>query len=377
MKAVATSISSPLAAAWRLLFAGVTAVGMAGCGRGGHLYSPNSLPVELQAARAENAQTLDLSKLATYSMSNELIDRGDVLNVAVNAGYGSDKIETMPVRVGEDGVANIPVIGQVALAGVELQSAEQMIAAAAVERGLFRSPTVTVTMNRRRTNQITVIGAVEKPGVYELPRGASNLLAAIVAADGLSKVAGTDVEIRRPARVQSLEQRDRVANAAQLTSYHSQGPAGDSAPAAQPVSFRINLATAAKQGEGGQQLEDGDVVMVERRDPQPVHVIGLVMKPGQFELPVNQDMHVLDAIAQAGGVSINVAEKIHVLRRVPGKEQPAVIEVSYKDARAGGSSNLRLSPGDIVSVEDTPTTVFFESIRTFFRVGFTSALPGL
>jgi polysaccharide export outer membrane protein len=117
--------------------------------------------------------------------------------------------------------------------------------------------------------------------------------------------------------------------------------------------------------------------MIERRDPHPVHVIGLVMKPGQFEMPVNQDMHVLDAIAMAGGVSINVAEKIYVLRRVPGKEQPAVIEVSYKDARAGGKSNLRLASGDVVSVEETPTTVFFESIRTFFRVGFTSALPGL
>jgi polysaccharide export outer membrane protein len=255
-----------------------------------------------------------------------------------------------------------------------------MIAAAAVERGLFRNPTVTVTMNRRRTNQITVIGAVEKPGVYELPRGASNLLAAIVAADGLSKEAGTDVEIRRPAKIHSPESNapDRVAGNAQLTGYTTPGPSLDGMPAMpQPVSYRIDLANAAKQGDGGQQLQDGDVVMIERRDPQPVHVIGLVMKPGQFELPVNQDMHVLDAIAQAGGVSINVAEKIHVLRRVPGKEQPAVIEVSYQDARAGGSSNLRLAPGDIVSVEDTPTTVFFESIRTFFRVGFTSALPGL
>lgn len=351
---------------------------LAGCSSGGHRYSPDSLPEELRAHRAENAQTLDLSKLATYSMNSELIDRGDVLNVAINAGYGSDKVESMPIRVGEDGVANVPIVGRVTLAGIELPSAEQLIAAAAIERGLFRNPTVTVTMNRRRTNRITVIGAVEKPGVYELPRGASNLLAAIVAADGLAKEAGTDVEIRRPAQLQSTEPGavDRVAQQAQLTGYTESGPAL-TGPAAvtQPVSYRINLASAAKQGDGGQQLQDGDVVMVERRDPQPIHVIGLVMKPGQFELPVNQDLHVLDAIAMAGGVSINVADQIHVLRRVPGKEQPAVIQVSYKDARAGGSSNMRLAPGDVISVEDTPTTVFFDSIRTFFRVGFTSALP--
>jgi polysaccharide export outer membrane protein len=124
-------------------------------------------------------------------------------------------------------------------------------------------------------------------------------------------------------------------------------------------------------------LEDGDVVNVERRDPQPVHVIGLVLKPGQFELPVNQDMHLLDVLALAGGVSLNVADKIHVIRNVAGREEPAVIELSLRDAKSGGKSNLRLAPGDVVSVEETPMTVAMDTVRTFFRVGFTSALPGL
>ena len=43
------------------------------------------------------------------------------------------------------------------------------------------------------------------------------------------------------------------------------------------------------------------MVMVEKRDPLPVHVIGLVAKPGQITLPANQDLHLLDAIALAGG----------------------------------------------------------------------------
>ena len=353
---------------------------LAGCSRGGHLYSPRSLPPELQASRAENAQTIDLSRLASYSMSNELIDRGDVINVAIAAGYGAEKIDNMPVRVGDDGVANIPVIGRVELAGIELQSAEQVIAAASIERGFYRNPSVTVTMNKRRTNRITVIGAVEKPDVYELPRGASTLLAAIVAAGNLSKKAGTGVEIRRPARATtpaSDSQQVRAAGGAQLTSYSPQRPSLPSPTVGQPVAFKINLVTAAQQGDGGPSLEDGDVVMVERRDPQPVHVIGLVAKPGQFELPVNQDMHLLDVLALAGGLTLNVADKIHVIRTLPGHTEPAVIQISFKDAKAGGASNLRLSPGDVVSVEETPVTVVVDSIRTFFRVGFSSALPGL
>jgi polysaccharide biosynthesis/export protein len=358
-----------------ILLALVGLLSLGGCGRGGHLYSPHSLPPELQVRKAENAQTIDLSKLATVSINNEQIDRGDVLNVAIAAGYGTEKVDNMPVRVGDDGIANIPIVGRLVLAGLELQTAEQAIATAAVERGFYRNPSVTVTMNKRRTNKITVIGAVEKPDVYELPRGASTLLAAIVAAGNLSKEAGTDVEIRRPAQAGVSEQ-DRVAGRAQLTGY-SPGQSGAAATVAQPASFKINLVAAAQQGDGGPLLQDGDVVRVERRDNVPVRVMGLVMKPGEFEVPVNQDMHLLDVIAKAGGVSLNVADKIHVIRRVPGKEEPVVIETSLKNAKAGGLSNLRLAPGDVVSVEETPATVVMDTIRTFFRVGFSSALPGL
>ena len=230
-------------------------------------------------------------------------------------------------------------------------------------------------MNRRRTNKVTVVGAVEKPAEYELPRGASTLFAAIVAAGNLSKEAGTDVEIRRPAQAGVSEQ-DRVAGRAQLTGY-SLGQPRAAETVAQPASFKINLVAAAQQGDGGPLLQDGDVVRVERRDNVPVRVMGLVMKPGEFEVPVNQDMHLLDVIAKAGGVSLNVADKIHVIRRVPGKEEPVVIETSLRSAKAGGQSNLRLAPGDVVSVEETPATVVMDTIRTFFRVGFSSALPGL
>jgi polysaccharide export outer membrane protein len=366
---------------WRGIALALTAA-LGGCGFGGHVYHPSNLPAELAVARSENAQTIDLSKLATYSVSNELIDRGDVLEVSISAGYGNEKVDTMPVRVGEDGIANVPIVGQLPLAGLEMQGAEHAIAAAGVERGLYRNPSVTVTMKKRRTNKITVIGAVEKPGVYELPRGASTLLSAIVAADGLSKEAGTNVEIRRTGQgaVGSPPQppQDKVAERThQLTGYTPQGPdLGAPAEAhAQLASYRIDLVAAAKQGDGGQPLSDGDVVMIERRDPKPVHVIGLVTKPGQFELPVNQDLHVLDVIAMAGGLNNNVADKVHVIRHVAGTDQPAVIELSLREAKRSGTGNLRLGPGDVVSVEDTPVTVFVDTIRTFFRVGFSSALP--
>jgi polysaccharide export outer membrane protein len=164
------------------------------------VYHVKSLPIEFQAASVPNPKTIDLSRLASVAVSNELIDRGDVLELTLVTGYGRLDTTTTPIRVGDDGAASVPLVGKVELAGLELEAAEQAIASAGMHRGVFRNPHVTVTMKRPRVNKVTVIGAVEKPGVYDLPRGSSALLAALVAAGGLTDEAGTEVEIRRPPR---------------------------------------------------------------------------------------------------------------------------------------------------------------------------------
>lgn len=335
-----------------------------GCG-GGRIYKPSNLPAEYLAAKMDNPQTIDLSRLAGATVSSEMIDRGDVLDVTIESGYGGDTATTYPVRVGEDGLAQVPLIGRVALAGLETEACEQAIASAAVERQVFRSPNVTVAMRRQRFNKVTVLGAVEKPGVYELPRGTSSLLTALVSAGGLAKNAGSDVEIRRPAtRAVTPPKVDRMATTQgnQPASYH------ENVSTANPGgSFKINLVSATQQAGSTVDLSDGDVVMVDIRDPQPVHVIGLVNKPGQFDLPANQDLRMLDVIAMAGGQSSMAANKVHVIRHVAGKDEPVVIEVSLHEAKRQGNGNLRLSPGDVVSIEQTPATVVTDAVKNFVR----------
>jgi polysaccharide export outer membrane protein len=239
---------------------------------------------------------------------------------------------------------------------------------------LYRDPTITVVMRKQRVNKVTVIGAVNKPGTYELPRGNSNLLQALVAAGHLAKDAGPEVEIRRPAlRSQGpplmpapSEQPNEVAggNHAERTSYNA-------APAImRPASsMKVNLVVAAREARGGYYLDDGDVVMVEKKMVPPIHVLGLVQKPGQFELPPHQDLHLLDAIALAGGRSMQFADKVHIIRHVPGKEQPIVVKISMRDAKRTGEGNMRLAPGDIVSVEETPVTMVLETVKGLFSFG--------
>lgn len=345
-----------------------------GCAR--NMVRATKLPQEYAAPEVENVQTIDLSKLSAPSVTNESIDCGDILDVTITtsvSGPDDRPPVTMPVRVGEDGYAKIPLIGPVPIAGLELAAAEQSIAAAGVQRGVYRDPTVTVMMMRQRVNKVTVLGAVESPGVYELARGSSALLNALIAAGGLSDKAGSDVELRRPVRV-ARGMPGPVAGGTIQAGYTQPQP---SAPAVirGAGSTRVNLSKAAQEGQGGYYLDDGDVVMVYKRDPHPVHVIGLVREAGEIELPVDREMRLLDALAKAKGVSSQVADRVHVIRKVPGREMPIVIQVSLREAKTAGKGNLRLASGDIVSVEQTPMTAFYDVLNNFVRFGISGSVP--
>jgi polysaccharide export outer membrane protein len=340
------------------------------------------LPAKYAVAHIQNVQTIDLSKLASSSVSSELIDRGDVLDVTIESGYEKDHVgNTVPIRVGEDGALQVPLIGRVQLAGLELAGAEQALRAAAVERGVFRNPSVTVEMKQQRMNKVTVVGAVNEPGTYELPRAKSELLAALMAAKGLNDDAGTDIEIRRPALRSEASPRgpgkeDKVAGVpGELASYAEPGTLRP------PSSVRIDLVAATTQTTRNPSwyLDDGDVVMVEKRDLQPVQVIGLVGKPGRFPLPANKDLHLLDAIALAGGTTTPYCNKVTVIRQISLSEEPLVIRVSMREAKAEGKGNLLLGPGDVVSVEQTGPNFAMEMFKTIapyaFGATFAATLP--
>ena len=78
----------------------------------------------------------------------------------------------------------------------------------------------------------------------------------------------------------------------------------------------------------------------------------------------------------AGGLRLEIADKVHIMRTPPNSTESIIIQVSIRDAKRDGASNVRLAAGDIVSVEETPVTFVVGTIRDFVRFGFTSGIPG-
>jgi polysaccharide export outer membrane protein len=342
------------------------------------VYHVSNLPVEYLPPPPMNAETINISNLADSSVSCKVIQPGDVLEITMVTDF--EKIETTstPVRVADDGSIVVPLIGKVGVAGMEAEQAEQVIAAESVARGVFRHPYITVTMKQFRTNRITVVGAVNNPGTVELPRGSSTLLGAIVAAGGLSKEAGEEVEIRRTdfRALSNINPQNSMTQAAgptagdlELVSHQQMLPHAPMPPAL----VKVNLTAATQGAEKAPELHDGDVVNVAKRMPRPVYVLGLVRKPGEFPFPADQEMHLLDAIALAGGCSNPLAENIMVIRQPAGKAEPIRIAVSLNSAKQG-QENIALAPGDTVSVEQTALTAVADVLQTFVRVGLGASM---
>ncbi|MCP4169157.1 MAG: hypothetical protein GY758_00110 [Fuerstiella sp.] len=340
----------------------------AGCQSGNHYYA-KSMPNSLRLTAQSNPQEADLSRLASASGGSQTIGRGDVLEISIAASLSKDDQFTMKVRVAEDGTAQLPDIGYVMLAGVEPQAAEALIGQQAVNKGYYRNPTVTVSSLSKKMNRVRVIGAVKEPSTYELPPGESDVVSAIAAAGGLAENAGENVEVRNPNYV-APEKRPIVAGDPEAAvSTVSATSSNDGMK-----SYTINLVSAAKAGTNKYVVEDGGVVMVEKRDPAPVKVGGLVHKPDEYDFPVGNDLTVLGAISLAGGTNNQLADKVYVIRPLVNSEDPAVIQVSLRKAKKMGHENILLGPGDIVWVEQTTGTVIMEALQ-LVRFGISGSAP--
>ena len=346
----------------------------------------HELPAYLMARPIDNAQTLDLSKLAGRTEPADRIVAGDVLEVTVAAGLSEEDVYPFKIRVQENGRGKLPHIGELLLAGLEMSQAEAAIGELAIEQGVFTAPHVTVLMLEPKMNEIVVVGAVNEPGPIALRAGSSDLLQAITAAGSLSEEAGTTVDIKLPG-ARDGQDGPLVAAAGggvQQVSYEaaSRSAFEDDVRRAgyQLVSLpgggqsvEVDLASAIRLGKQGPRLPDGAVVSVEKRDPQPIFVSGLVSKPDRYEYPIGEELRLLEAISMAGDLTNQLADKVYVIRKgrsQSGQLEHVVIKTSYQKAKFDPTENIVLMPGDEVSVERTPATMFLDIFKTI-GFGFT------
>jgi polysaccharide export outer membrane protein len=306
------------------------------------------MPPALQAMAWQSPCAVDLSPALAGRAPTKLV-RGDELAVSIATSCDASDNTRIQATVAEDGTIDLPNLGRIAVAGSSPDQAQRAVIDACHRQSPSQRPRVHVCLQQPHPLRITVTGAVQRPGIYELPRQNCDVVSALAAAGGLCRDAGATLVIQsRP----SCENRTSDGELQITDSLQPSDPVPPGPSAESPSDRReIQLTSASAANLAREELKEGDVIVVERRDPPSIVVSGMVLKPGRYEIPVGQEYRVLDAIASAQGVSYKVLDTLVVCREAPGQSKRALIQVSLREATRNQDENIILMPGDVVSVE--------------------------
>ena len=294
------------------------------------------------------ASSLDATTPDDSSIRDEYrVGPGDRLRVDV---FGAERFSGS-FTVDDAGAIALPLVGPIATAGLTPAEVEEALEARLRET-YMRDPHVTLQVEEMRSRGVSILGAVRRPGVYQVT-GRSTLLDVLAQAEGLTETAGSTVMIRRgrPTSVDSA-----AANSA----------------AAVPVEgemLEVDLGRLLWSGnpEGNVRIHPGDVVQV--RSAALVYVVGEVNRPGGFTVPMGESMTVLQALAMAEGLGGTAAASRSVIVREHFDGSREQVPVDLDDVLDGKAAPPTLRPNDVLFVPNNGTkSIAIGVVNTLVRM---------
>ncbi len=297
-----------------------------------------TLPVIAQAQsgrpKLPASATQASARAAALSSFNFPLEPGDVLAVAV---ANHPEMNAGGLSVNEAGKITLPVVGNVSVAGKLMPQVQKIITAAFASQ--LRLPQVSVTLVRAKPRQITLIGALAKPGPMDLVNG-WRIGDAIDAAGGLT-----------------VPTEDIVA-----TFSRNQG---------MPQKLDLAKIIASPQSDANLSLKKGDSINLKPVPGRLINVLGDVKTPGLVML--RHQNRLLNAIVGAGGLPQKPETTEITLVRANQR-----IPISVVDAfnNPDEKSNVELKNGDLLNVKAIRTTISVVSLHDLVKAQGSYTLEG-
>jgi polysaccharide export outer membrane protein len=251
------------------------------------------------------------------------------------------------VRVSSQGNISLPLVGILRVKGLTANELEKEIRDLLAEK-YFQDPHVTVFIKEYRNQRISVIGAVEKPGSYDIT-GQRTVLDMLAMAGGLKgsreEEAGHLLFLIRPPE--------------------SAEPFGGKKETDQSKTrtFVINLEDLLVKGDLSLNMlvAHGDVINVPVSGK--IFVGGEVRSPGGFQLK-GKKMTVGHAVTLAGGITIEADGAGTKLIRYTGDgNEKEIITVDVNAIQKGQGEDLYLRENDILIVPKSDVKSFLIGLR--------------
>jgi len=119
-------------------------------------------------------------------------------------------------------------------------------------------------------------------------------------------------------------------------------------------------------------LHDGDVIEVEKLDPEVFTVLGPVTHPGVFPYPPDVQYNLTQALAFAGGPDLALDPRYVTVYRQDASGEIVFATFGFDKKSLAKASNIKIKPGDVISVEMTLGTRARMILKEMFyiRVGY-------
>jgi polysaccharide biosynthesis/export protein len=260
----------------------------------------------------------------TLSDPRYRIGTDDLLTVAVLQAPELN----VTARVNERGEISLPLLGAVKAAGLTTREFELALEGRLRER-YIREPDVTVQVSELQSKGISIMGAVRRPGVFQV-RGSRSLLEVLSLAGGLADDAGDAVIVLR-------------GGGPDAGAVHRAGEVRGGAAIEVPLTSLLQAAEGANVA-----VHPGDVVNVQAA--AIVYVVGAIRRPGAFAMRGNDRLTVLRALAMGEGVLPTAAGGDAVVLRTLDTGERVELAVDLGDVLKGRAPDMPLEPQDVLFV---------------------------
>jgi polysaccharide export outer membrane protein len=197
-------------------------------------------------------------------------------------------------------------------------------------------PNVAVSIQEQRSQPVTVVGAVVRPGVRQL-QGAKTLLEVISLAEGLRQDAGFSAKVTRRLEYGEIPLAGALVDSTERFSV---------------AHVDLEELFEGKNPEHNIVMMPNDVVSVPRA--HMVYVVGAVARAGGFALAEQSNISALQALALAGGLtSLASGNNARILRNSEDEQGRVEIAVSLNDILKGKQPDVSLGGDDILFIPES------------------------
>jgi len=238
------------------------------------------------------------------------------------------------VRVANDGSVTLALLGKVPASGLTAPSLQRELEALYSQKYVV-NPQVSVFIKEFHSRPVSVIGAVEHPGLYTItaPR---KLIDVLAMAGGLATRqnggAGNAVIVTRPGGFGNLE----LSQGMRLIA---------------PDKLEVNLSRLLFSHDDSVNIDVHPLDTISVKKGEYVYVVGLgVQSPGQLSLEDRGGITVSQALAMSQGFSANAAKKNGFIMRQAEDGTRTKIPVNLEGIMNGKSPDVAMNANDVLFV---------------------------